>query len=431
MLLSRILLKLVSSTLGLQMLSIDFSPCHATRIIYLSIGMVFGSFIGGMADWGGRRRFVILFSIIYAASCMTKHFKDFNILMLGRLLGGVATSLLFSVFEAWLIRSHADAKLGKQYLGQSFSAAAYGNSIIAIGAGLMANKAAASTNMNTFPQEPIYFGGYLNPFDIALFALILCGVLATALWEENYGEDEIYEPSTPKGDKNSDDGRSAPNWYDGLKNAFVVTMRSQDILLCGIISSLFEGSMYIFVFMWTPALRTLTQGKENLPFGLIFSTFMVSCMCGSSLFSVLIGKFKGETLGVGVFAVASIAMALIAKGTTDTIAFVAMLLFEMCVGMYWPIMGTMKGYIVPEDKRAAIYNLYRIPLNFIVLFSLLTDLTPTQSFTLNGIMLATATLLQAILMKRRLPMQGNEKPSPKEEETVALTLEPGESVDIV
>ena len=208
-------------------------------------------------------------------------------------------------------------------------------------------------------------------------------------------------------------------------------MRSQDILLCGIISSLFEGSMYIFVFMWTPALRTLTQGKENLPFGLIFSTFMVSCMCGSSLFSVLIGKFKGETLGVGVFAVASIAMALIAKGTTDTIAFVAMLLFEMCVGMYWPIMGTMKGYIVPEDKRAAIYNLYRIPLNFIVLFSLLTDLTPTQSFTLNGIMLATATLLQAILMKRRLPMQGNEKPSQKEEETVALTLEPGESVDIV
>ena len=34
--------------------------------------MVFGSFIGGMADWGGRRAFVILFSIIYALSCFTK-----------------------------------------------------------------------------------------------------------------------------------------------------------------------------------------------------------------------------------------------------------------------------------------------------------------------------------------------------------------------
>jgi Sugar-tranasporters, 12 TM len=34
--------------------------------------MIFGSFVGGMADWGGRRAFVVLFAIIYAASCMTK-----------------------------------------------------------------------------------------------------------------------------------------------------------------------------------------------------------------------------------------------------------------------------------------------------------------------------------------------------------------------
>jgi Na+/melibiose symporter-like transporter len=34
--------------------------------------MIFGSFIGGMADWGGRRSFVILFAVVYAASCFTK-----------------------------------------------------------------------------------------------------------------------------------------------------------------------------------------------------------------------------------------------------------------------------------------------------------------------------------------------------------------------
>lgn len=34
--------------------------------------MVFGSFIGGMADWGGRRAFVVLFAIIYSLSCLTK-----------------------------------------------------------------------------------------------------------------------------------------------------------------------------------------------------------------------------------------------------------------------------------------------------------------------------------------------------------------------
>jgi hypothetical protein len=34
--------------------------------------MIFGSFVGGMADWGGRKAFVILFAFVYAASCMTK-----------------------------------------------------------------------------------------------------------------------------------------------------------------------------------------------------------------------------------------------------------------------------------------------------------------------------------------------------------------------
>ena len=34
--------------------------------------MIFGSFVGGMADWGGRRLFVVVFALIYAASCITK-----------------------------------------------------------------------------------------------------------------------------------------------------------------------------------------------------------------------------------------------------------------------------------------------------------------------------------------------------------------------
>ena len=109
-------------------------------------------------------------------------------------------------------------------------------------------------------------------------------------------------------------------------------------------------------------------------------------------------------MAVGVFAVASVSMALVTLGTTDTVKFVGMLIFEMCVGMYLTLMGTMKGVIVPEDKRAAIYNLFRIPLNFIVLFSLLTDLTPAMSFTLNALMLLIATVFQAKLMTRRLNM---------------------------
>lgn len=121
--------------------------------------------------------------------------------------------------------------------------------------------------------------------------------------------------------------------------------------------------------------------------------------------------------------VRAIAMSIVALEISETVSFLALNLFEMCVGMYFPIMGTMKGGIVPEDKRAAIYNLYRIPLSCIVLISLLTDLTPRVSFMLNAFMLLTATGLQMILAKRRLDGRQDSPTSPSNEETKPLTLD--------
>jgi len=344
---------------------------------------------------------VILFAIIYAASCMTKHFQDFWILMLGRLLGGIATSLLFSVFEAWLIGAHASAGV-MSHLGKSFSSAQYGNSIIAILAGQIANRAASVKEFGPVNKDGgFYLGGFLGPFDVSLVSLILCGCLAATLWDENYGEKSSADDDSDGGKDGKTSGTGA------LKAAFSTTVRNPDILSCGIISSLFEGSMYIFVFMWTPAMTALAKEEmgddfDGLPFGVIFSTFMVCCMAGSSIFSIAMEKMKPEQLAIIVFGIAAIAFGLVVFSGSATSTFLAMNLFEMCVGMYFPSMGTMKGMIVPEDKRAAIYNLFRIPLNFIVLFSLLTDLTPRVSFILCGTMMVVATFLQLRLKSRRV-----------------------------
>mmetsp|Transcript_18472 Transcript_18472/g.21318 ORF Transcript_18472/g.21318 Transcript_18472/m.21318 type:complete len:209 (+) Transcript_18472:1-627(+) len=155
--------------------------------------------------------------------------------------------------------------------------------------------------------------------------------------------------------------------------------------------------MYFFLFMWPPAMKELTK-SHDLPFGIIFATFMVCCMAGSSVFSVLINSYKVEQIGVYVLATASIAFAFMTFSSSAVGTFVAFLLFETTVGVYFPTMGTMKSMIVPESKRAAIYNLYRIPLNCIVLFSLLTDLSPKQSFILCTLMLSSATFLQTKLI---------------------------------
>jgi len=50
--------------------------------------------------------------------------------------------------------------------------------------------------------------------------------------------------------------------------------------MLGAMQALFEGAMYTFVFLWTPALSP--QG-EHIPHGMIFACFMVSSMVGSAI----------------------------------------------------------------------------------------------------------------------------------------------------
>jgi predicted MFS family arabinose efflux permease len=54
----------------------------------------------------GRRTAGLAYAVIYSMSCVTKHSPNFMVLMVGRVLGGIATSLLYSAFESWLVAEH-------------------------------------------------------------------------------------------------------------------------------------------------------------------------------------------------------------------------------------------------------------------------------------------------------------------------------------
>jgi predicted MFS family arabinose efflux permease len=54
----------------------------------------------------GRRTAGLAYAVIYSLSCVTKHSPKFHVLMVGRVLGGIATSLLYSAFESWLVAEH-------------------------------------------------------------------------------------------------------------------------------------------------------------------------------------------------------------------------------------------------------------------------------------------------------------------------------------
>merc|ERR1712038_1101981 len=60
--------------------------------------LVFGTATGPLADIVGRKKVAFLFCVLYTFCCLTKLSSSFGVLMVGRVLGGISTSMLFSTF---------------------------------------------------------------------------------------------------------------------------------------------------------------------------------------------------------------------------------------------------------------------------------------------------------------------------------------------
>jgi len=366
--------------------------------------MVFGTFVGAAADRLGRRKLCLLYCLLYAASCATKHGKDYWVLMLGRILGGVATSLLFSSFESWMVCEHNARGHDAASLSDTFSLMYFGNSLCAILAGLVAEAAADAVPLTTI-SGIWHYGGYCSPFDLSALCLIVAFALITATWGENYGVQE---------------GKGAETSCV-LEKPAKQMLQDARIMLIGVVVSLFEGSMYIFVFNWTPALSA-TQ-KERPPFGFIFAIFMIACMGGSSLFSLLSNYHKPESIMRAVFFVAAGALVIpvVYESTVTTLA--GFCIFEACVGIYWPAIGTVKSQVVPEESRATIYNIFRIPLNAVVLVILLNNMAMTTAFSACAMMLICCGVAHMILFSK---MAQGMPAAPKEAQ-----LEEGASLGLI
>ncbi|XP_030951787.1 molybdate-anion transporter-like [Quercus lobata] len=349
--------------------------------------MLFGTVVGSLADKQGRRRASVTYCITYILSCLTKHSSQYKVLMLGRILGGIATSLLNSSFESWLVAEHNKRGFEQQWLSVTFSKAIFfGNGLVAILSGLFGNLLVDTLGL-----------GPVAPFDAASCFLAIGMAIIMSSWSENYGD-----PSENK------------DLLTQFKGAAVAIASDEKIALLGAIQSLFEGSMYTFVFLWTPA---LSPNDEEIPHGFIFATFMLGSMLGSSFASRLMARssIRVESYMQIVFVVSSVSLLLPiitsflvppSKVKSESMSFagciqvVGFCTFEACVGIFWPSLMKMRSLYIPEESRSTIMNFFRIPLNIFVCVVLYNvDAFPiTIMFGMCSIFLFVAALLQRRLM---------------------------------
>ena len=319
--------------------------------------MVFGTIVGSLADQWGRKCACLLYVASYCCSCLTKHSGSFYILLLGRTLGGVSTSLLFSSFESWLVAEHHARGFAPELLGDVFSKSVFlGGGLMAILSGLLGDLLVEGLSL-----------GAVAPFDAAIAILLIGASIILVSWPENYGSGPApIENLSASGDKGgTSDSNHEPIAQRTLTSQFyeaaVKIHSDRKIALLGAMQSLFEAAMYTFVFLWTPA---LSPNGEKVPHGLVFACFMTACMAGSALTGLLLSSKSGwggggggpEKFMIQVFLLSSLAMAVpfafhlrvrdeatassLQPGTTRALSqagqlqLLAFCLFEGCVGIF-------------------------------------------------------------------------------------------------
>jgi hypothetical protein len=257
---------------------------------------------------------------------------------------------------------------------------------------------------NTLHKSPgastFHYGGYVSPFDLAIALLAVGMVLIKLLWTENYGEDE------------TNDREANTNFLTVLKNGCVAVATTKKLIVLMIMVACFEGSMYTFVFNWTPAL----QNKVTTPaFGMIFASFMMAYMCGSCVYGLIQSRTDISNLKVAQAALACGALCFLVAGISHakgistpalTLTYAGFIGFEFCVGLYFPSISTLKGEYVPESVRSTVYNIYRVPMNAIVLIVLLSSIKMTQVFVICFALLAFAGISTFFFAKPPSAMEG-------------------------
>ncbi|EJC97636.1 DUF791-domain-containing protein [Fomitiporia mediterranea MF3/22] len=369
---------------------------------FLSGGLT-APIVGAWADQHGRRRICQAFCVTYTLSCVAILFNSLPILYTGRILGGISTSILFSAFESWLVSSANNQGVEQSELSSIFGRATLVNGFVAFSAGIVSNKIVGT------------FETFAAPFIASGMLLVLGWVAIKSLWGENFGNGggkEVY---------------SDPFQLKRLGQAWSIVRNDPTLLTLGLTQTCFEGSMYLFVFAWVPALQESSRPDEVLPLGYIFSAYMVSMMLGSLFYTAAASlaitpsnspNLKASSSGndasdnsltlhakLSSLVCTLGAMALAVSVTTADVRyrFWAFCLFEACVGVYYPVQGMLRGSLISNDHRATLSSLFRVPLNVFVVTALMTGVSSARLYVFAGcaFVLATSAIMTGLVVVPR------------------------------
>ncbi|EGD96180.1 hypothetical protein TESG_03633 [Trichophyton tonsurans CBS 112818] len=329
-------------------------------------GAFSASFVGKLADTFGRRKACLAFCVVYSLSCiMTVSSSNVLVLFLGRVLGGIGTTLLFTVFEAWLVAEfhHKKAASDSTELNQLLGTMTVLSGMVAVLSGLLSNYLVSIT------------GSRKAPFLASPVCLLLASLLILGTWNENYLG-------------NCDNSGSEAAEEQRTQLSTIIKGKYTRTMVLGFITMISEGSMYLFVVFWSPAIISASKDDDipgSPPFGVIFASFMTAMMLGSQISSQLMVSppsrgNSSPTPSLSVSRSSGLLTVLLFLGSmsltcavvfpTTLLTLWAFCVYEFSIGLYYPNMGVLKSVLIHDMDRAGVYALFRLPLNCFVVAGL-------------------------------------------------------------
>jgi len=246
-----------------------------------SIGFAAGAlaspFMGPLVDKFGRRNSGLVYCALEMFINGLEQYKCMTGLLVSRIIGGITTNLLYTVFESWVVTEHRKRGYPEEKLEFILRDSVIMSNVLAIASGILAEILA-----DTF--------GLTGPFKGAVCSTFLALTLVASVWSENYGSDHT---------ENQHVGQI-------MSEAFRTIVSDTKICRIGLIQGLTEGALQTFIFLWCPALLLFSRETVDKPdsngalwrrvadmartnsgepaFGFIFGAYMAAGAVGGWLF---------------------------------------------------------------------------------------------------------------------------------------------------
>ena len=378
---------------------------------------------GPLIDRFGRKKSALLYCALEVGINMLEQFPFLSGLIVSRVVGGITTNLLSTVFETWLDTEYRNRGFAKEDYETLMRDSVVVSNLAAIASGYLAHVLAESF-------------GNTGPFEGAVTCTAVAFVVIFFLWNENYGK--IGQEA--EGDENT-----SKSSLTQLSETLTFIRSDSRVLRVCITQGLTLGSLHIFIFLWSPLLKEFAAGSNGAvwgldtqgepAYGLIFGAFMAAGVLGG-LCSSTVRKFvtfilspltKGqvpETVTVddeepvramdiefqGALCYFFCAMLLLAPSLlpatgeyTFSIALFSFIAYEFSVGIYSPCEGVMRSIYIPPESRGSVMTVPSIIVNVAVAMAVVsTEAISRQSaLFVIAMMMTTCGLLQLSLVSKK------------------------------